>query len=182
MNLSEQHPGSMLPVRAMRLTGSKDKYVIVDPEDHAAARRYQWCVNVVTGNTWRQEYVTAYISPGRRMSLGQVITGWAMTGHANSNPFDCRRVNLIELDTGLRQFSRRPLPGSASRFKGVTPASRRNNAWLARVRYKGTLYRLGTFPDEESAARAYDAKVIELAGPVAAPYVMTNQKLRLLLP
>lgn len=181
MNLSEQHPGLMLPVRAILLTGTRDKYVIVDPEDYATARRYEYRVNVVRHNVSRQEYVTAYTGPGpgRCKSIEQVITGWAMTGHANGDPFDCRRVNLIQLDKTLQQFSRRPRPGSASRFKGVSRAPRSQGRWLAGVGWKGTYYRLGVFGSEEDAARAYDKKVIELAGPVAAPYVMTNERLGL---
>jgi hypothetical protein len=106
------------------------------------------------------------------MSLQQVITGWKMTGHISGDTFDCRRVNLCELDESLRQTGKLPLPGAASRFKGVYPA---RGAWRARITYKRQRYHLGTFAAEEGAARAYDKQARELFG----PYAMTNERLGL---
>lgn len=54
---------------------------------------------------------------------------------------------------------RRDLPayrGGASRFAGVSRSSD-GRRWVARIRTSSTLLHLGTFDDEQEAARAYDA-------------------------
>ena len=48
---------------------------------------------------------------------------------------------------------------TTSKYKGVCWD---RNKWRARIRYKGKVYNLGRFDNEEAAARAYDAKALEL--------------------
>jgi hypothetical protein len=55
----------------------------------------------------------------------------------------------------------------SSEFKGVEYV-RRSGAWLAEITANGQTHRLGTFPDERSAARAYDAAAVHHHGDFAA--------------
>jgi hypothetical protein len=171
--------------RRIPLTGvyALGRHAIVDPGDWEAVRPYTWFIQRTLANTSRCDYVTGYIfdlpARDKRRSLARVLTGWDLTGHISGDTLDCRRENLIELDKSLQQLIRPTRPGSASRFKGVTAASRPPGCWRAIVSWRGTRYRLGTFAAEEDAARAYDSAVLELAGD-AAPYVMTNQRMGLL--
>lgn len=161
------------------LNGPHDggRVVLVDAADHGTASRYRWVVTQMTRDKLRTEQVSAYIRRGKRMSLAKLLTGWEMTGHVNGDPLDCRRANLIRLDRSLQRAGIGPMPprgkGPGSGYKGVWQA-RGQTRWQARVTWKGTRYHLGTFPDKESAAAAYDKKLTELAG----PYAMTNQRLR----
>ena len=52
-----------------------------------------------------------------------------------------------------------------SEYRGV---SRRYGKWKARIKQSGTDFVIGDFPDELSAARAYDKKARELHGDKAA--------------
>jgi DNA-binding XRE family transcriptional regulator len=178
LTLSQQFPGLMLPVKAIRLSGhyGTGGHAVVDPEDYPAVRDYTWYVNAVHANRGRGLYVCTqpYDRQGRgNLSLQHLLTGYEMTGHINGDTFDNRRVNLCQLDRSLQQASKPSRPGSASRFKGVTRT--RAGTWRAVIHHKRKEYYLGTHRDEEDAARAYDEKAIELFG----PYAMTNQRLGL---
>ena len=81
-------------------------------------------------------------------------------GHANGNPLDCRRANLVistpEKSTrrGYKILHRSGRPTS-SRFKGVC-WNERDGKWQAQINVDDVHTRLGTFDDEEDAAFAYD--------------------------
>jgi hypothetical protein len=79
--------------------------------------------------------------------------------------------------TAACDHAARTRAGLGVAVQGVTPGWRAG-LWRATVKWRGACYRLGTFTDEQDAARAYDAKVTLLAG----PYAVTNQKLGLYHP
>jgi hypothetical protein len=61
---------------------------------------------------------------------------------------------------------------------GVKGVSRDKRGWCAKISRLGVAYPLGFFKDKYDAARAYDAKAIELFGPDA----VTNKSLGLIPP
>ena len=179
MTLSQLYPGQMLPVRAIPLTGKygDGHHAVVDPEDYPLVRWLTWNVQHARLNKGRALYPLAWVPRlNQNMTLAQWLTGWEMTGNINGDTFDCRRVNLVKLDPGMRQFIRPPM-GGASRFKGVCRKKTKTGTyrWRGYVNYRGYRYELGLFDEEQDAARAYDKKLTELAG----DYAMTNQKLGL---
>lgn len=104
--------------------------------------------------------------------MPQFLTGKPMAGNINGDTFDNRRSNVVELDHGKRESGKPKRPGTKTRFKGVY---RERYGWRARIWTGGRMQGLGSFSDEEAAARAYDAKLAEIHG----PYAMTNARLGL---
>jgi hypothetical protein len=111
------------------------------------------------------------------LGIGQVIPakdggkergGGIHIGHANDDPLDCRRENLVvrtAVERGRHRRKNRTIGGrpTSSRFKGVswvTSAKR----WVASIRYQGKYRRLGQFTDELAAAVAYDEAAQEWYG------------------
>jgi hypothetical protein len=88
--------------------------------------------------------------------------------HANGNPLDCRRANLVISSPSkstracfkLLHRSGRP---TTSRFKGVSWNSR-DEVWQAQIRVDNLNRVLGYFDDEEDAALAYDDAAREVWG------------------
>lgn len=175
VNLSEMYPGQMLPVRAIALSGFRGRHVIVDPEDREAVRGHWWALS---GNGRQRYYYVAARRNGRRTCLARLITGYAMVGYVNGDPLDCRRVNLVEIDPGLRWLAVPPRPGGTSRYKGVSWAAGQRR-WRVNVRWRGKPREIGCFRDEDEAARAYDAAVLALVPAALHPYVLTNARLGL---
>jgi hypothetical protein len=107
-------------------------------------------------------------TPMRRIILGLKGQYWRIS-HANGDPLDCRRANLVvktinEQLYGLRKCGTthggRPC---TSRFKGVCWIEKRGK-WYAQIQKEGERRRLGQFDDEIAAAEAYDEAARELFG------------------
>jgi hypothetical protein len=86
--------------------------------------------------------------------------GGIYISHANDDPLDCRRANLVVRTPVQTQHHRRKSKTrggrpTSSRFKGVSWNSK-TRRWVACIRYQGKGRRLGTFTDELAAAAAYD--------------------------
>lgn len=86
--------------------------------------------------------------------------------HVNRNGLDNRRCNLRTATPSQNMANRRPRHDSRSKFKGVS-SRKDNKSWAATVGIDGTRIHVGTFHDEEEAARAYDAVAKEVHGEYA---------------
>lgn len=128
---------------------------------------------LVAGYTWRREG-NGYAQAGGRGPLGKqrqvrmhqlIIDSELQIDHRNGNKLDNTRANLRPATPSQNQANRGPTKHS-SRFKGVSyrPAQ---NKWTAQIMFQRKLIYLGFYANEEDAARAYDAKAIELFGEFA---------------
>lgn len=105
--------------------------------------------------------------PMRRIILGLKGRRWHIS-HANGDPLDCRRANLVvrtpteSLGHARKRKSNAGRP-CTSRFKGVCWVEKRGK-WLAQIQREGDHRRLGYFDDEIAAAEAYDEASRELFG------------------
>jgi hypothetical protein len=105
----------------------------------------------------------------KRLILGLVDAGPNVRiGHANGNPLDCRRANLVV--GGVAQVTRaqykilhRSGRPTSSRFKGVQ-WSDQYGSWLAVIRVEDVPKKIGRFDEEEDAAEAYDEAAREVWG------------------
>jgi hypothetical protein len=123
-------------------------------------------------------YVSVLLPDGTHTPLRRVVMGMTgrdddrggalHVGHANGDPLDCRRSNLVVLTAGQRARGARKFGGlggraCSSRFKGVCWV-KREKKWQAKIVANGKRRWLGCFDDEIAAAEAYDEAAKELFG------------------
>lgn len=91
----------------------------------------------------------------------------AQVDHRFHNPLDCRRGSLrVATPSQNTANTRRFLKGKLSRYRGVT-LHKQTGKWQAAAKHRDRCIHLGLHDNEESAARAYDAKARELWGEFA---------------
>jgi hypothetical protein len=138
---------------------------IVDEQDRPLVESYRW--HVAKRPNRRIVYACAYTSGGT-ISMHRLIMG-APSGqeidHRDRNGLNNRRENLRIATHAQNQWNQekteRPV---TSRYKGVC---RTPHAWRADISFGGRNIYLGSFRSEEPAARAYNAKALELFGEFA---------------
>ena len=81
--------------------------------------------------------------------------------HRDGDGLNNRRSNLRFATRNQNQANRRKGVGYSSVFKGV---SKKRGKWVAAIRIDQRSIHLGTFTDEEDAARAYDKAALEAWG------------------
>lgn len=85
--------------------------------------------------------------------------------HRNNDSTDDRWQNL-RLATQAQNIANASIRSTnTSGYKGVYP--HKGNRWVAQIRTPAGKKHLGVFPTAEEAARAYDAKAVELHGEFA---------------
>lgn len=157
------------PVRIPLTNGG---FALADADDAALLGQF----------TWRRERQgrTAYaISHVRRegrwtkQRMHNTVLGVPHVDHRNGDGLDNRRANLRLATVVQNRWNRRKPSVSwngmapSSRYKGVS-WYRRDGRWCARIKVNGRERWLGSFPSEESAARAYDAAAREYHGEYAS--------------
>jgi hypothetical protein len=138
------------------------RVALVDDADYDLVMQYRWTVH-------------EYMRPGARRLNGPyartfwrvdgkvncllmhtLITGFARVDHEDHDGLNNQRHNLREATDVQNGRNKRTKTGSSSRYKGVYRDQRRGR-WRASIKDIGKVRCLGTFPDEVSAAQAYDA-------------------------
>ena len=120
-------------------------YALVDPEDFEKVMKYRWCLS--------HGYASGYVE-GKRIFLHHFIFKKPALGkiidHINNDRLDNRKCNLRE-STRAENSHNVSKRESSSKYKGV---SYDKNSQKYRAQY-GSKH-LGSFDDEELAARTFD--------------------------
>jgi len=142
--------------------------VLVDDEDLPKVEHIKWYRH-------QQGYATGYLPSSfwgakdwRLVLMHQIILPVdGKTDHKNGNRLDNRKQNLRPASDyqNAQNIRIRTTPGKTSRFKGVCWHVQRYGEpkWMACCAGKY----LGSFTDEVEAAKAYNAKALEIFGEFA---------------
>lgn len=154
-----------------RIPLSKGQYAIVDDADFEKLNRFKWHVNrkdhcvYASRGTKRSGVATNVVM--HREILGLNHGDGLCIDHINHNGLDNRRCNLRICTNQQNQRNSIKSANATSRHKGVYWDSRQRR-WRSRIKCDGKDICLGSFHDESEAAKAYDAKAIELFGEFAS--------------
>jgi hypothetical protein len=158
-----------------RIPLTQGLFALVDDSDAAIVNEYKW----FAAKTQRTFYAARQkrIAPGRGgqrvVFMHNELMQCKGIDHEDGDGLNNQRSNLRPATAGQNARNRRkPMSGKSSRFKGVT---KQGHKFHAQLEHNDKNHYLGTFTDELDAARAYDAKAIEVFGEFAA----TNEKLGL---
>lgn len=129
----------------------------VDVEDYEEVIKYNWHLN----NTYAKGVVDKKDIHMHAFILGKAPKGHVID-HINGDPLDNRRFNLRFATHSQNSQNKAKLEGSTSSYKGVSlhPESKKWTAWSS------TTY-LGSFEDQEEAAKKYDTYAFIKYGPHA---------------
>lgn len=154
-----------------RIPLTQGKFAIIDERDFDRISKYKWHAN----KSKLTFYAARCVKKNRRNSLvfmHRLIMNCPedqFIDHINHNGLDNRRANLRLVSGEQNNWNRRKQRGTfSSRYKGVH-YEKRNGKWASSISYKGKQIFIDWFEDQESAAKAYDAKARELFGPYACP-------------
>jgi hypothetical protein len=161
-------------VKELPLKGGE--VALVDDEDYPLLSRYMWQqagnagYAVTTMQTITGKNHTIYLHK-------LVVGGFSVLDHINLDPLDCRKENLRRAtpqENGWNKGKPRSCRHgkSSSQFKGVQMAVKVDGTpyWgvIIKTSKKGEVpnryVRLGPFSTEIEAAKAYNAKIVELRG------------------
>ncbi len=151
---------------------TQGKFAIVDEEDYDRLNQYKWCAvkggdnfyaNRNGGN--RGKLSRTFIVKMHREVLND--PPGMIVDHINHNGLDNRKANLriVTKEQNLWN-SRKNISSRASRYKGVS-FCKRDKRWRAHITYKKKRTFIGSFLDEQAAAKAYDEKAKQLFGEFA---------------
>ena len=89
-----------------------------------------------------------------------------VTDHKNHNGLDNRECNIRICTNAENQYNRRKIKATASVYKGIG-WHKRDKIWYARIKQNQMTEHIGYYKSEIDAAKAYDAKALELFGEFA---------------
>jgi hypothetical protein len=133
---------------------SNGELAIVDLEDVPRLLKYSW-------HGRKGKYGT-YAAASKNIKMHAFILGAGLVDHENRDTLDNRKTNLRHVTKQQNALNR--TRSNTIGFKGVSFTRGR---YQARLSVDGKNIHIGMYATAEEAARAYDAAMLEWAGPYA---------------
>ncbi len=156
-----------IPLHGKKAAG---RVALIDADDYELVSQYRWFVQERKrpGHLPDGPYAVAHAyRDGKRVTIKmhRLLLDYPLVDHQDHDGLNNRRSNLRDGTRGNCR-NQRPFLNASSVYKGVHWDSW-NKRWRASISPDGVTVRLGSFTDEEEAARAYDAAAIRLFGEYA---------------
>ena len=142
---------------------------IVDAADYELVRSHTWTARPSPGGT---TYVVTHIilpdGSRRGITLHRLLLNprdGMYVDHIDGDGLNNRRSNLREATPQQNQANSKRPRTAKNPYKGVTAISA--TKWRSVIEVRGQAINLGSFTTPEDAARAYDAKALEIHGEFA---------------
>jgi hypothetical protein len=144
---------------------TKGKVAQVDDNDYEWLSQSHWFAANVHGYYYAAREIKGKVYLMHRVILGLDVGDPTVADHIDHNGLNNTRANLRKA-TRQQNCANRLNQAHTSRYKGVMFWKERGK-WRARIRHLGHSTSLGLFATELEAAKAYDAKALELHGEFA---------------
>jgi len=136
-----------------RIRLAKDRFAVVDPEDFRKLSLYDWHLHENKGKCYAVTF-----NEGKILYMHRFITNapkGTIIDHRNHESLDNRKVNLRFATHSQNCCNKKILKKGTSKYRGVG-IDKKSKKWRAVIYYNGIRKYLGSFENEEDAARAYD--------------------------
>lgn len=134
---------------------TQGKVAVVDIDDAPVVAKYKWCASRHGGTVHAVRSARTVDGRKTTKSMHQLLTGFALTDHANGDGLDNRRFNLRPARVAQNIANQQKRAGGTSAYKGVS-WQRQKRAWRAQITSRGKRIHIGLFASEVDAAHAYD--------------------------
>jgi len=142
-----------IPVKTFRANKIHTDIVVIDKEDLSFFAKYKWSVD-------KDKKVVCTINNEDERFLSRILlkpNEFDYVDHIDRNTLNNSKRNLRICSSQENNRNRIANSNSSSKYKGVHFCSTKNR-WIARIRENYKIIHLGTFKNEEDAAKAYDKK------------------------
>lgn len=147
-------------MKEIKLT--QGKVALVDDEDFKALNQFKWYAHKYR-NTFYANRGVGLNGKQITQSMHGVIMNGKGIDHHDHNGLNNQKSNLRLCTQSENCMNRSKMGNTSSIYKGVH-FHKPNNKWLSSLRINGKHVHLGLFVSEIDAARAYNAKAVELFG------------------
>lgn len=144
-----------------------ENLALVDDEDYKRVSAHKWYAVRHQGTWYAVTTFGQKRSPTYMHRFVMNLTfGDGGLDHKDRNGLNNQKSNLRFANHSQQQGNRAKMPHTSSRYKGVS-WSKKRNIWIVTIQRYGKSSYLGSFINEEDAARCYDAAALEHYGEFA---------------